>query len=84
MINIKDYIKLEGEEPKMMPTFVRRDPDKRSALDRREALEQAYAGLQHIVNESDIANTSKAWHEAYENLTHAFITCARCEEAIIE
>lgn len=84
MINIRDYMRIEEEDIVTAPSFVRADPDKRSALDRREGLDRAYGELQAIVNSSDIANTSKAWHEAYENLTNAFIICAQCEEAIIE
>lgn len=78
MINIRDYMRIEEEDIVTAPSFVRADPDKRSALDRREGLDRAYGELQAIVN------TSKAWHEAYENLTNAFIICAQCEEAIIE
>ena len=84
MLNIRDYMKLEEPDIITAPSFVRADPDKRSALDRREGLDRVYGELQVIVNSSDIANTSKAWHEAYQNLTNAFIICAQREEDIIE
>lgn len=82
MINIRDYITEEQEEVRAQ-SFVRRDPDKRSAFERLDALQEAFGTLQATINETDIANTSQAWHTCYAKLTQAFIDCARCEESIV-
>lgn len=80
-INIKDYV---GVEEKQVYTLVKKDPDKRSAFDRLDALNESFAHIESVVNATDIANTSDAWHRAYSMLTQAFYTCIKCERGIIE
>lgn len=81
MIDVKAII---GEtEQSKTKTLVKQNADKRSAVDRHEGLREALATVSEIVNNSDISNTGRAWAEAYEELTGAFLRCIECEEWII-
>ncbi len=84
MINIRDYMRIEEDDIVTVPSLVMDTPDKRSALDRREALDRVYAELQSVVNGSDRANLPADWHAKYAALTGAIIDCARVEERILE
>lgn len=88
-MNVRDYMKIDDAPVKpvgdTMPaiSMVRSEPSKRGALDRREALEEAYCFLTAAVNDSDISNLPPSLTHAYGKLTTAFHDCMLCEDAVI-
>lgn len=80
MVIVKDYLEIDDDQAY---TLVKSKPDKKSAFDRLDALEEAFATIEQVVNGTDISNTEKAWHESYSALTKAFMVCIKSEREII-
>ena len=81
MIDVREHINVENTE---METIVKsRDVDVRSAFTRLDRLVASLDGLKKTVNETDVENTSDAWHKAYATLTKAFKDCMAEEKEII-
>jgi hypothetical protein len=81
MINVKENLNIETRD---YDTIIKeRDEDIRSAFERLDRLKLSLETLKVAINETDVANTSDAWHKAYETLTKAFKDCMKEEKKII-
>lgn len=81
MIDVREHI-IETYSD-MEDIVKKREADVRSAFTRLDMLMVNLETMRKVVNETNVENTSEAWHKAYVTMRKAYQDCIKVEKDII-